>query len=336
MIILTISLLLSLIIILIAAEIFTNALEHFGERINISEGVTGSLFAAVGTALPETLVPILAIVAGTQDKAMNEEISIGAILGAPLMLSTLSIFLMGIAAIKSRGIMGYVKPEKSGHIRDLNFFLTAYAIATVSMLIPNPSVIMRGFFSVILISLYALYIIKTVKASKGLVAEGHNTEAHKIMFLNKLGFKDNCLTIILQLLLGLILLVFGAKGFIHCVGDASKLFGISPMLLSLLIIPIATELPEKINSILWVRRGKDTMAVGNITGAMVFQGTLLPALGIFLTPWKLSHDIVPSIVVTILAAVWLKVSFCKSSGIRIISLAVCGLLYVGYLAIVLN
>jgi len=40
-----------------------------------------------------------------------------------------------------------------------------------------------------------------------------------------------------------------------------------------------------VNSFLWLRRGKDTLAFANITGAMVFQGTLLPALGILLTPW---------------------------------------------------
>ncbi|MHB8167143.1 MAG: sodium:calcium antiporter, partial [Sulfuricella sp.] len=37
---------LMLIVILIAAEVFTNALEHLGEKLKISEGVTGSLFAA--------------------------------------------------------------------------------------------------------------------------------------------------------------------------------------------------------------------------------------------------------------------------------------------------
>ncbi|MEK8004830.1 sodium:calcium antiporter, partial [Burkholderia contaminans] len=50
-----------LVVILVAAEVFTNALEHLGERLKISEGVTGSLFAAVGTALPETMVPLLAL-----------------------------------------------------------------------------------------------------------------------------------------------------------------------------------------------------------------------------------------------------------------------------------
>ncbi len=67
----------SLIIILIASEIFTNALEHLGERLKISEGVTGSLFAAIGTALPETMVPILALVAGTSAANVNEEIGVG-------------------------------------------------------------------------------------------------------------------------------------------------------------------------------------------------------------------------------------------------------------------
>lgn len=70
-----------LIVILIAAEVFTNALEHLGEKLGISEGVTGSLFAAIGTALPETSVPLLALVAGTQNIATNEEIGVGAILG---------------------------------------------------------------------------------------------------------------------------------------------------------------------------------------------------------------------------------------------------------------
>ena len=65
-------LLLMLLVILIAAEVFTNALEHLGERLGISEGVTGSLFAAVGTAMPESMVPILAFFAGGESAEVNE------------------------------------------------------------------------------------------------------------------------------------------------------------------------------------------------------------------------------------------------------------------------
>ena len=100
-----------LVVILIAAEVFTNALEHLGERLKISEGVTGSLFAAVGTALPETMVPLLALAGGTANR--EREIGVGAILGAPLMLATLTTFLMTLAVIRSRGLRGTIAPERT-------------------------------------------------------------------------------------------------------------------------------------------------------------------------------------------------------------------------------
>ena len=54
-------LILALFMILGGAEAFTNALEHLGEKLKLSEGVTGSIFAAVGTALPEAMVPMVAV-----------------------------------------------------------------------------------------------------------------------------------------------------------------------------------------------------------------------------------------------------------------------------------
>src|SRR4030067_523687 len=130
-------LILMLFVILIAVEVFTNALEHLGERLKISEGVTGSLFAAVGTALPETMVPLLAIFAGTADSRLNEEIGVGAILGAPLMLSTLSLCLMAIAVLRKRGVHGHLSPERSGLERDLNFFLFAFSLSAIALFIPR-------------------------------------------------------------------------------------------------------------------------------------------------------------------------------------------------------
>ena len=129
-----------LILILVAAEVFVNALEHLGEKLKISEGVTGSIFAAVGTALPETLVPLLAIFAGTANSKVNEEIGVGAILGAPLMLSTLSLFLMSMAVLKKRGRDGHLTPERTGLKRDLDFFLMAFSLSLVAMFVPAPRI----------------------------------------------------------------------------------------------------------------------------------------------------------------------------------------------------
>lgn len=326
---------LMLIVILIAAEVFTNALEHLGEKLGISEGVTGSLFAAVGTALPETMVPLLALLAGTQNVATNEEIGVGSILGAPLMLATLSISLMAISVWKRRGIQGHLRPERSGLTRDLNFFIIAFSFAAIAMYVPHSLAVVRYGISACMVMIYFVYVMMTLKASKALVADGHATEAGGVMFLCKTGLPNTMPVILLQLVLGVALLIAGAKGFINGVEEAAQIIGISALLLSLLIIPIATELPEKVNSILWIRKGKDTLAFGNITGAMVFQGTLLPAIGIMLTPWEPRTEVVLGIAMTLLAAIWLRY-LVATGGIKIWHLLVNGAMYVSYISLVLS
>jgi cation:H+ antiporter len=325
----------TLLVILIASELFTNALEYLGERLKISEGVTGSLFAAVGTALPETLVPLLALYAGTTNINVNEEISVGAILGAPLMLSTLSTCLMAAFILPRRGIMGFVSPERSGFQRDLNFFLLAFLLAAIGMYIPQQAHYLRIALGTMLVLTYMIYILLTLRASATLVQEGNATTTDEKMFFARMGLPINLFTILLQLSIALALLVAGAKGFIAGIEGVADLLGISPLLLSLLIIPIATELPEKVNSIIWIRKGKDTLAFGNITGAMVFQGTLLPAIGIILTPWQPRLEVLTGVLITLIAAAWLRINS-RQKGLRIWVLLINGVLYIAYLLITLR
>jgi cation:H+ antiporter len=203
------------------------------------------------------------------------------------------------------------------------------------MYVPHTLSIARYSMGACMVMTYFVYVMMTINASKGLVEEGHATEAESDMFLCKIGLPNNMGMVLLQLLLGLGLLVAGAKGFINGVEAAAQIMGISALLLSLLIIPIATELPEKVNSILWIRKGKDTLAFGNITGAMVFQGTLLPAIGIMLTPWEPRKEVVAGIVITLIAALWIRYLMAKG-GIRVWHLLVNCALYVTYLAITLS
>ncbi len=325
------SLVLMIVVILIASQIFSNALEYVGHQLGVSSGVTGSIFAAVATALPETMVPILAVIVGTANAQVNEEVSVGAILGAPLMLSTLSIFIMAFSVLKKRGIQGRVMPEKTGYVRDINFFLIAFSLAAVAMFVPH---VVRIGLSICLVSLYIIYLYITLKASKKLVNEGHEMILTEPLILTKTGLQLSTFLVVLQLVVGLFLLLVGAKGFIDSVEQVSEAIGISALLLSLLIIPLATELPEKVNSVLWIRKNKDTLAVGNITGAMVFQGTLLPALGILLTPWQPTKIVLTGVLITLAASVWLRVN-ANVSGVKIGAFFVNGGLYLLYLLLML-
>ncbi len=81
----------------------------------------------------------------------------------------------------------------------------------------------------------------------------------------------------------------GAHYFVDAVGHMSLAIGIPAGLIALVLAPLATELPEKFNSIIWLRSNKDTLALGNITGAMVFQSTIPVSVGMLFTPWELGY-----------------------------------------------
>src|SRR5215210_6623164 len=89
------------VVILIGAELFTNGIEWFGRKLELAEGAVGSVLAAVGTALPETMIPIIAILFASGEA--SHAVGIGAILGAPFMLSTLAMFVTGVGVIVFRG-----------------------------------------------------------------------------------------------------------------------------------------------------------------------------------------------------------------------------------------
>ncbi|RJE47727.1 MULTISPECIES: sodium:calcium antiporter [unclassified Dehalobacter] len=269
----------SLGIILLGAEVFTNGIEWLGRKLNLGEGAVGSIFAAVGTALPETLIPILAIL--TSSGASGHDIGIGAILGAPFMLGTLAFFVTGIAVLIFRRTNRpmYIHPEVIE--RDLKFFLIVYSLAIVASFLPTHS--LKMLIVIILVGAYCAYVYRTIKSSHG---EANLEEELPACYFSRRG-EPRLIVIFVQIIAALAIIIAGAELFINSVQAVSTAAGIPVFILAIIITPIATELPEKFNSVLWVRRGKDTLAMGNITGAMVFQSSVIPAIGISLTSWVL-------------------------------------------------
>lgn len=275
----------ALVIILLSAELFTNGIEWLGQRLQLSEGVVGSVLAAVGTALPETLIPIVAVV--FFNERHGNEVSIGAIAGAPFMLSTLTFGLCG-AAVLYFGNKGRRSLELAiNHdvlTRDLRFFILAF---TVGMLCNWASDFSKYhlpyIMAFVLLGIYCIYLYKTL-SHEGEIGQ----EPEKLYFDRLLKKGSNKLRFIVpQIVFGIAGIVGGAYVFVENLQDVAEAIGFPPLVLSLIICPIATELPEKINSVLWIKSGKDTLAMGNITGALVFQSCIPVAFGVAFTTWDL-------------------------------------------------
>jgi cation:H+ antiporter len=141
-----------------------------------------------------------------------------------------------------------------------------------------------------------------------------------------------------QTLVGVAVIVGGARLFVIGVTHLSVSLHVSPLAFALLVAPVATELPETFNSsVIWARRGdKDTLALGNITGAMVF-GTAFPcSIGLLLTPWRLSGDSLAAAIVALVAATVLYVTLRVRGSFSGPLLLAQGVLYAGYVVYVVS
>jgi cation:H+ antiporter len=279
-------LLVALGIILLGATVFTNGLEWFGKKMNLSDGAVGSIFAAVGTALPETLVPIIAILFGT--KEAGHMIGVGAIIGAPFMLGTLALFISGVAVMvnrKKRDDYPVMRVDTAVMRRDMEYFIVLYTLAIATTFLGGHPVI-KVFMALVLVFFYGGYVLTTLRAGNG----GHLVEEADLdpCFFAPKSHDPQMAIIGFQVISSLLLIVWGSYVFVEKVQIISVQLGVSPFILAMIIAPIATELPEKFNSVIWIGKGKDTLAIGNITGAMVFQGSVITAIGIMMTDWQLN------------------------------------------------
>jgi cation:H+ antiporter len=304
----------ALAVILVAAELFTNGIEWFGHKLNLAEGAVGSVLAAVATAMPETLIPLIAILGPVifgGDPEASHAIGVGAILGAPFMLSTLAMFVTGTAILlfARRGRRSTNVRVNTGVLgRDVAFFVVGYAIAIGTAFLPADIGWLRWVIAAGLLLIYAVYVRMHFTDE---AVEGDPDELNRLHLTRLPGIRPGVdmdllpgevdsweapgvvpgmRIVVGQVVVALALIIVGAQVFVGAVEDLSVQIGLDPTILALVIAPIATELPEKFNSVIWVRAGKDTLAMGNITGAMVFQSCIPTVLGLLFTSWTFTAE----------------------------------------------
>jgi cation:H+ antiporter len=279
---------LSFLVILVGSELFTNSVEWAGEKLGVAEAAVGSLLAAVGTALPETLIPAVALLGNWGDGGAHHAVGTGAIIGAPLMLSTVAPFVMGTALFgyrkrRARDVMEVPYREAR---RDFNFFLPVFFVAILcgfAHLNQNVrSALALGF--IVVYGVYCALMLGIQRSSQARVEHGLYFE--QIARGNPLSPRGWLVTI--QLLAGTGIILLGAQEFVDSIVNFAAKAHLDPGMLSLVVSPFATELPEKYNSVIWIRRGKDHLAFANISGAMVFQSCIPVALGLIYTQWNLT------------------------------------------------
>ena len=332
-------------IILAGAELFTNAIEWFGHKLGLAEGAVGSVLAAVGTALPETMIPVIAILFAGQEH--SDEIGVGAILGAPFMLATLAMFVTGVAVLVQarKREAGDIMPVDTKVLgADMRTFAITYGLAiAAAVVLPAEPTWPKLLVAISLILVYAWYVKGHFEADPNVDAGDLAPLRFHVFDRRRTVSPDGAprlRVVSFQVLVALGLIVLGAIEFVDAVGHLSRTIGVSEVLLALVVAPIATELPEKFNSIIWIRQGKDTLAMGNITGAMVFQSAIPTSVALVFAPetWVAgpgSYIAFTSAAIAFLASAAIFLPMARSGRLRGRGLLVGGAFYVAYLVIVL-
>jgi cation:H+ antiporter len=330
-------LLLGLVLILLAAEFFTNGIEALGRHFSFSQAVVGSILAAVGTALPETILPVVAIFFYGGKSAAD--IGVGAILGAPFMLSTLALFLVGLTALvsalrKKRKLALNIEPASMK--RDLTFFLVMYSLAVLLPHLLGKKVLVP--LSISLVCGYLFYAYLTFRD------ESAGLEHTEMMYLWRLIKRVKpsvrpetppLALILLQVAASLALMIQGARTFVESLEHVAVRLGMNPLLFALLLAPVATELPEKFNSVTWTWKGKDSLALGNITGAMVFQSVFPVSVGLLFTEWQITGMALFSALIAITSSLVILATLLAGKKISPFTMLFPGCLYLVYVLVVI-
>ncbi|MGZ3404460.1 MAG: sodium:calcium antiporter [Phenylobacterium sp.] len=301
--IVTVALLLgSAVVIYLACEFFVNGVEWVGRRFAVGEQATGSILAAFGTALPESVVTFVAVVFGAS--AAQKQIGVGAALGGPLVLSTIAYATVGVVLIACRTRLpktAAIRADFRNLSRDQGWFLVIFA---AKIALGVAAFAYKPWLGALFLAAYGAYFWKEMRGESDI-----EEEALEPLKLTPGTAEPKTWMAVVQTLLALAVIFAASRLFVKQLDVLGPALGIKPQLLALLLSPIATELPETLNAIIWVRQGKHRLALANISGAMMIQATVPTAIGLFFTPWILDRALLVAAGVTAAAVLAMFLAF---------------------------
>jgi len=313
----------------LSCEYFVNGVEWVGRHFGIGATATGTVLAAFGTALPESAVTFVAVVFG-RDTA-QKEIGVGAAVGGPLVLSTISYAVVGVVLWASRH-----KLRRANHDLQLDtqrlssdqaWFLLIFVVALALGLVSFP---FKRWLGILLFGAYASYVWREMTAGHGREHDGEQLEPLKFRPKNP---NPGLVWASLQTLTALLVIAIASHAFVGQLENIGTHLGVTPQLVALILSPVATELPETLNAVIWVRQGRERLALANISGAMMIQATVPAGLGVLFTTWRFDPPLVIAASTATVAVIllWLMFRRQRVSGASLVPL---GLLYVLFAIVV--
>jgi cation:H+ antiporter len=283
-----------------ACEYFVNGVEWFGQKLNLGATATGTVLAAFGTALPESAVTFVAVMFGKTPEA--RDIGVGAALGGPLVLATIAYAVVGVALWFNRRHLhradSTVRVDHQRLARDQSWFLAIFVVKVGLGLV---AFAIKPWLGILFIAAYALYVWQEIRSSDSAPEE----EILEPLKLRPRDADPSMTWVTTQTVAALLVIAAASRLFVSQLEAIGLALSLPPHLVALVLSPVATELPETVNALIWVRQGKERLALANISGAMMIQATIPSSLALFATPWMFDAPLIAAGVLTTIAVIYL-------------------------------
>ncbi|MFE2857209.1 sodium:calcium antiporter [Streptomyces lavendulae] len=309
----------------LSCEWFVNAVEWLGERLKVGKMAVGTILAAFGTALPESVVTLVAVTTGATDEA--KQIGVGAAMGGPLALATVAYGVTGAMLLLKRrrerlevaaptGAPGSGREDGPGGpsdetlgnakdmerlAKDQKWFLPIFFLKVALGLV---AFAFKPALGVLFFAAYAVYFWREIRSSRADEDTDEEEELEPLKLQPKAASPATW-AVAVQTLATLVVIFIAAHFFVKQLDVIGPMLGLSATVTALLLSPIATELPEIMNAVIWVRQGKTRLALANISGSMMIQATVPSGIGLIFTSWHFDGPLLWSGIVTMAAITYL-------------------------------
>lgn len=276
-------------VIYLACEFFVNGVEWVGCRLRLGATAVGTLLAAFGTALPESAVTFVAVMFGENPE--QKEIGVGAAIGGPFVLASIAYAVVGLMlfwrARKGEAGAGsgvsvgrsIVQVDQHRIARDQGWFMGIFVVkVALGVMVFS----WKPWLAAAFLATYALYVMRELSADEG------SAIMEELEPLRIRPGDPSLFWAVLQTVLALVVIAGASHVFVQQIDYLGAAAGLAPSVAAMLLAPVATELPEVLNAVIWTRKGKERLAMANISGAMMIQATIPTAMALSMTPWLLT------------------------------------------------
>lgn len=264
------------------ADWFVEGASKVADRFGIPQIVIGLTIVAMGTSLPEAAVSISAALKGSAD------ITIGNVVGSNIMNV---LVILGLTSV-----IRAIAVKKNTIRYEMPFTIAITVILAVMGLMDNQVGRMEGGILWVFMILYLSYLVWVSKTDKDAIEEAAKADE-----------KESILKMLVMILIGAGMIVWGSDITVDAATAIAKSFGMSERLVGLTIVAFGTSLPELVTSCTAAIKGKADIAVGNIVGSNIFNILFVVGTTALITPVPYSANFMIDSIVAVAAMILLLV-----------------------------